>query len=117
MALLETRAQPCDAAYGGRLFSPCTAIPPLKYFGRHSSPSGEIRRPSIWRLTLNLPDGVTATDVTPCDVYCWPEPVDVLRMVLTTPLSTIIRICLDLLISMTCPLFEVAFGRTPLSSA
>src|SRR5205823_2812399 len=40
IAWLVTRTQPCEAGNGGTSGNPCTATPPVKYFGRYSTPSG-----------------------------------------------------------------------------
>src|SRR5437764_875041 len=40
IAGMLTRTQPCEAAWAGTDCRPWTAIPPLKYIGAYSSPSG-----------------------------------------------------------------------------
>src|SRR5688500_9336391 len=43
-AYIGIRMQPCDAGYAGTEGDPWMAIPPLKYMGHHSSPSGATSR-------------------------------------------------------------------------
>src|SRR5438067_2801072 len=58
IAWLVTRTQPCEAGNGGTSGNPCTATPPVKYFGRYSTPSGPGSYPSTCRNTVYRPVGV-----------------------------------------------------------
>src|SRR6185437_12587575 len=89
MAAFDTRAQPCDAGYGGTDGFPWMATPSgVKYFGRHSAPSGPTSRPSTWRMMWNTPTGVVAIRVVPPSVNAFPLPVDVLYAHTVAPFCT-----------------------------
>src|SRR5690242_5434675 len=91
-------------------------MPPLKYCGRYSLPSGPSSQPSTRRKTRKSPDGVRATCSLPPERYFRPEPVLVLKIHVTTPLSATSSVWVGLSISTTCPLADRALGRRPAST-
>src|SRR5688572_8247356 len=89
MAALVRRTQPCDAGYGGTDDEPWMAMPSgWKYRGRYRRLRSPSRMPSISRVNVNRPVGVSARYWLPSYMYGFSVPVDVLNTHWTWPPRT-----------------------------